>query len=228
MESYLIVGSGLGIGNQIAGILQKQNKRVWGAGRENRENLPDFLCLDVTKPETFPSFQEPLRGLAYCPGSITLKPFKSLKDEDFLKDFEINVLGAFRIIRHFLPNLQASETSSIVLFSTVAVQMGLPYHASIASAKGAIEGLTRSLAAEFAPKIRVNGIAPSLTDTPLAGKLLDSDTKKKAAEDRHPLKSFGKPEDVASLAVWLLEDQSKFVTGQVWAVDGGMGSVKTN
>lgn len=228
MNSYLIIGSGSGIGNQIAGLLQKQNEKVWGAGRENRTSSTDFLTLDVTKPETFPVLEEPLRGLAYCPGSITLKPFKSLKEEDFLKDFEVNLLGAFRIIRHFLPNLQASDSASIVLFSTVAVQTGLPYHASIASAKGAVEGLTRSLAAELAPKIRVNAIAPSLTDTPLAGKLLDNETKRKAAEERHPLKTFGRSEDVASLAVWLLGEHSKFVTGQVWAVDGGMGSVKTN
>lgn len=182
----------------------------------------------MRRPESFPEIEVALNGLVYCPGTITLKPFRSLKEQDFLQDFEINLLGAFRVLQKYLPLLQQSEKASVVLFSTVAVSLGLPYHASVASAKGAVEGLTRSLASEWAPKIRVNAIAPSLTDTPLANRLLDSDSKRKASLERHPLKTIGQASDIASLACWLLSEKSQFVTGQIWKVDGGIGSLKVN
>jgi NAD(P)-dependent dehydrogenase (short-subunit alcohol dehydrogenase family) len=149
-----------------------------------------------------------------------------LQDEDFLEDFRVNTLGAVRAIRTFLPLLKRSERASIVLFSTVAVRTGMSFHASIASAKGAIEGLTRSLAAEFAPKIRVNAIAPSLTDTPLAASLLATEQKRQVADKRHPLQRVGQPEDIANAAVYLLDQQSSWVTGQILHVDGGMSSLK--
>lgn len=226
MGNYLIIGASSGIGKEIKTILRNQNETVLVASRENKSNDPDFFSLDVTKPDSFPELDYTLNGLVYCPGTITLKPFRSLKEDDFLKDFEINLLGAFRVLQKYLPLLQKSEKASIVLFSSVAVGLGLPYHASIASAKGAIEGLTRSLAAELSPKIRVNAIAPSLTDTPLASRLLDTETKRKLTEERHPLKMVGQASDIASLACWLLSDKSQFVTGQIWNVDGGMGSLK--
>lgn len=226
MGNYLIIGASSGIGKEIKTILRNQNETVLVASRENKSNDPDFFSLDVTKPDFFPELDYTLNGLVYCPGTITLKPFRSLKEDDFLKDFEINLLGAFRVLQKYLPLLQKSEKASIVLFSTVAVGLGLPYHASIASAKGAIEGLTRSLAAELSPKIRVNAIAPSLTDTPLASRLLDTETKRKLTEERHPLKMVGQASDIASLVCWLLSDKSQFVTGQIWNVDGGMGSLK--
>jgi NAD(P)-dependent dehydrogenase (short-subunit alcohol dehydrogenase family) len=144
----------------------------------------------------------------------------------FKNDFETNVLGAVKVIQKYLPNLQKSEKASIVLFSTVAVQTGMSFHASVAASKGAIEGLTRSLAAELSPKIRVNCIAPSLTDTPLAAKLLDSEQKKIASSERHPLKTIGEAADVASMVTWLLSDSAKFVTGQVFKMDGGISSIK--
>ena len=149
-----------------------------------------------------------------------------MKDEDFLADFNLNVLGAVKSIRTVLPCLKHAEDASIVLFSTVAVQTGMAFHASIASAKGAVEGLTRTLAAEFAPRIRVNAIAPSLTDTPLASKLLSREDSRKAAAERHPLKRVGKPEDVAAAATFLLSDDSSWMTGQVLALDGGMSAIK--
>ncbi len=227
MRNYFIIGTGSGIGKEIKNILKAQkDNHVIEAGRENRSNDPNFLTIDVTRPESFPDMEISLDGIVYCPGTITLKPFRSLKEEDFLKDFEINLLGAFRILQKYFPLLQKSETASVVLFSTVAVRLGLPYHASIASAKGAIEGLTKSLAAEWAPKIRVNAIAPSLTDTNLVTRLLDTEAKRKSAEDRHPLKKVGNASDIASLACWLLSEQSQFVTGQIWNVDGGIGSLK--
>ncbi|MGB5530148.1 MAG: SDR family oxidoreductase, partial [Ignavibacteriaceae bacterium] len=159
-------------------------------------------------------------------GSINLKPFKSFKEQDYIDDFRINALGVVKVINHFLPNLKKSEKSSIVLFSTVAVQTGMPYHASIAMAKGAVEGLTRSLAAEFAPKIRVNAIAPSLTDTPMASKLLSNEEKKEASAKRHPLGSVGKPDEIANAAYYLLSDESSWVTGQILHIDGGMSSMR--
>ncbi len=228
MGNYLIIGARTGIGKEIKNILQTQNEVVFLTSSQNPPSDPDLLYLDVRKPESFPELEVALDGLVYCPGTITLKPFRSLKEQDFLQDFEINLLGAFRVLQKYLPLLQQSKKASVVLFSTVAVSLGLPYHASVASAKGAIEGLTRSLAAEWAPKIRVNAIAPSLTDTPLATRLLDSESKRKTAEERHPLKTIGQASDIASLACWLLSEKSQFITGQVWKVDGGIGSLKVN
>jgi NAD(P)-dependent dehydrogenase (short-subunit alcohol dehydrogenase family) len=165
--------------------------------------------------------------VAYCPGTIRLKPFQRLTREDFFEDLQVNLLGAVHIIKACLPNLKNSATgASIVLFSTVAVTTGMPFHASIASAKGAVEGLTRSLAAELAPRIRVNAIAPSLTDTPLAASMLSSDEKRQAAAERHPIKRIGSPQDIARMAVFLLSDAANWVTGQVLHVDGGMSTLR--
>jgi NAD(P)-dependent dehydrogenase (short-subunit alcohol dehydrogenase family) len=166
--------------------------------------------------------------VVYCPGSIRLRPFHRLKTQDFLSDLEINLLGAVKAIQACLPGLKKADApASIVLFSTVAVKTGMPFHASIASAKGAIEGLTRSLAAEFAPRIRVNAIAPSLTDTNLAKTLLSDDGKRTAAAERHPLKRVGTPADIAAAAKFLLDDSASWITGQIIAVDGGMGAIRT-
>jgi NAD(P)-dependent dehydrogenase (short-subunit alcohol dehydrogenase family) len=167
-----------------------------------------------------------LDGVVYCPGSINLKPFHRITDQEFIEEFNLNVLGAVRVVRTVLPLLKNSSQSSIVFFSTIAVQQGMPFHASIATAKGALEGLTRSLAAEYAPKIRVNCIAPSLTNTPLASRLLSTDEKKKASDERHPLKRIGEPEDLANLAAFLLSPQSSWITGQVIHVDGGLSSIR--
>ena len=185
------------------------------------------LTWDATAGD-FPVDQLPetLEGLVYCPGSIRLQPFSRLRDEDFRADFELNLLGAVRVLRAALPCLKAAGRASVVLFSTVAVGTGMPMHASIAAAKGAVEGLTRSLAAELAPGIRVNAIAPSLTDTPLAAGLLRSERQRAAAAERHPLGRIGQPSDLAAAALFLLSEEAGWVTGQVLHVDGGMGGLR--
>jgi NAD(P)-dependent dehydrogenase (short-subunit alcohol dehydrogenase family) len=230
-KKYLIVGGSSGIGLALTKRLAAEGNKVIVLSRnQNQLELNDDIehhKIDVLdQSQNLPSFQEELDGLAYCPGSINLKPFKSLKEQDYIDDFKINALGGVKVINQYLPNLKKVEKSSIVLFSTVAVQTGMPYHASIAMAKGAVEGLTRSLAAEFAPKIRVNAIAPSLTDTPMASKLLSNDEKKEASAKRHPLNSVGKAEEVANAAYFLLTDQSNWITGQIFHIDGGMSSLR--
>ncbi len=156
-----------------------------------------------------------------------MKPFGRLSDEDFKKDFEINVLGAIKIIQKLLPNLKKSESASVVLFSTVAAKLGMPFHSSIAASKSAVEGLIKSLAAEFSlQKIRFNAIAPSLSDTNLATALLASPEKREAAAKRHPLQKIGNPEEIAKMVVFLLSDSSSWITGQIFGIDGGMSTIK--
>ena len=231
--SYVVVGGSAGIGLEITRRLAVKDRTVAVISR-SAGSVADLagvkhLEADVTRDEIDAgSLPKSIQGLVYCPGSIRLRPFHRLKESDFLADLQLNLLGAVKAIQACLPALKkADDPASIVLFSTVAVATGMPFHASIASAKGAVEGLTRSLAAEFAPKIRVNAIAPSLTDTRLAAMLLSDDGKRAAAAERHPLKRFGNPGDVAAAATFLLEDSSSWVTGQVIAVDGGMGALRT-
>ena len=170
---------------------------------------------------------EEIHGLVYCPGSINLKPFNRLTQQDFINDFQQNVLGAVAIIQKLLPNLKKANGASIVLFSTVAAKLGMPFHASIAASKAAIEGLAKSLAAELAgSKIRVNVIAPSLTDTPLATALLNTSEKKDASGKRHPLQRVGTAEEMAKFVAFLISEDSSWITGQIIGIDGGMGSLK--
>lgn len=231
MNIYLIVGGTSGIGLETTKLLS-QNNRVIVLSREKRNldglNNVEFFTADVTKSvDELPQISEPINGIVYCPGTINLKPLKILKIEDFQNDFEVNLLGAVKVINKYFNNLKEAGKSGIVLFSTVAVQTGMQYHASIASAKGAVEGLTRSLAAEFAPGIRVNCIAPSITNTPLAEKLLNNEAKLKASEDRHPLKRIGDSKEIAEAVAFLLSDSASFITGQIIKVDGGISSVKS-
>lgn len=230
MKTYLVVGGTSGIGLETTKLL-RQNNRVVVLSRNNKNldglNNVEFHSADVTKPaDELPQIDGLINGLVYCPGTINLKPLKSLKIEDFQNDFDINLLGAVKVINKYFNNLKSAEKSSIVLFSTVAVQTGMQYHASISSAKGAVEGLTRSLAAEFAPNIRVNCIAPSITNTPLAEKLLNNETKIKASEERHPLKRIGNAKEIAETVAFLLSDSASFITGQIIKVDGGISSIK--
>lgn len=198
-----------------------------GAGGESVLPAGHHFNCDLSDPSLqLPELGHPLDGLAYLPGSITVKPFLRLTDDDFMNDLQVNLLGAVRAVRQYLGNLKATNNSSLVFLSTVAVQLGLPYHASISSAKGAIEGLTRSLAAELAPDIRVNAVAPSLVDTPLAGRFLSSDKKREQMATRHPLQTIGSPEKVAALIAYLMSDDGSWMTGQVLALDGGMSSIK--
>lgn len=227
-KNYLIIGGSSGIGEALVSQLNDGNNQLYLASR-SQGNISGsnihYQEIDVTEDFEL-DLPEALDGLVYCPGTINLKPFHRLKEEDFLHDFKVNHLGAVKVIQQALKALKKSESASIVLFSTVAVQTGLTFHSSVASAKGAIEGLARALAAELTPSIRVNVVAPSLTDTPLADRLLSSDDKKKANADRHPLKSIGTADDMANAAKFLLTDESRWMTGQVISVDGGMGSLR--
>jgi len=231
MKNYLIIGGSSGIGKALTEQLAIEGY-VYSTFNKNEteSNIPNvnYYHLDVTSNEIeLNNLPEEIHGLAYCPGSINLMPFKRIKPAQFAEDFELQVNGAIKVIQKVLPNLKAAGNSSILLFSTIAVQTGFNFHAQVAASKGAIEGLTRSLAAEFAPTIRVNAIAPSLTDTPLASKLLSTDEKKEANAQRHPLKSIGSAENIAELGVFLLSEKSKWITGQIIHADGGMSSIKS-
>ena len=228
-KNILIIGASSGIGLSLAESLIALGVNVFSASRTKPELSTTHLTWDAQNPDSqvFNELPSTLDGIVYCPGTINLKPFNRLTNDDFLKDFQINVVGAVNVIQANLTRLKASGNASIVLFSTVAVQTGMGFHASIAASKGAIEGLTKSLAAEFAPlKIRVNAIAPSLTDTPLAKNLLSSPEKIEASNKRHPLGRVGTSEDISSMAKLLLSDEGSWITGQIFHVDGGMGSLK--
>jgi NAD(P)-dependent dehydrogenase (short-subunit alcohol dehydrogenase family) len=231
MKNYLIIGASSGIGKQLTELLAFSGNKIYGTFHKQavEENNPliEFHALNVLDNEIkFDYLPEILDGLVYCPGSISLKPFQRIKPEDFLSDYQLQLVGAVKCIQAVLPILKKSESSSIVLFSSVAVQQGFNYHSVIAASKGAIEGLTRSLAAEFAPKIRVNCIAPSLTDTPLASQLLNTDEKRTANALRHPMKRIGQASDIANMAEFLLSEKSTWITGQIFNVDGGISSLK--
>jgi 3-oxoacyl-[acyl-carrier protein] reductase len=231
MKNIVIIGAGKGIGLSIVERLKddhslfaitrtpSEDLELWGV----RTTLFNAASDDWTQLDHFP---EEIHGLVYCPGSINLKPFNRLGVEDFLTDFHQNVLGAVKAIQNLLPKLRRGK-ASVVLFSTVAAKLGMPYHASIASSKSAVEGLAKSLAAEFAAiPIRFNVVAPSLSDTALACGLLNSPEKREAAAKRHPLQRIGTVEDSATLVEFLLSDKSSWLTGQVIGVDGGLGSLK--
>ncbi|MGB5831797.1 MAG: SDR family oxidoreductase [Thiohalocapsa sp.] len=229
-KHYLIVGASSGIGAALLRLLSAKGHEITHVSR-SPGNAPDLLTArglywDV-REDDFPVAELPdrLDGLVYCPGSIRLRPFERLKAAEFRDDLELNLLGAVRAIQGALKPLKQSGNASVVLFSTVAVQTGMPYHASVAAAKGAVEGLVRSLAAELAPGVRANAIAPTVTDTPLAERLLNSDDKRNAAVQRHPLKRVGDAEEMARTAVWLL-DEAPSVTGQIIPVDGGLSSLR--
>ena len=230
-KNILIVGGSSGIGLELVKqIHSKNNLFVANRSNEGLNGLPvTYIPYDVEVDELeISKLPETLDGLVYCPGTINLRPFKGLKPEVFFKDFSINVMGAVKTLQAVLGRLNNCETSaSVVFFSTVAVQTGMPFHASVATAKGALEGLSRSLAAELAPKIRFNVIAPSLIDTPLAEKFLNNDTKKNNAAARHPLQRVGRPEEIAQITEFLLSNTSSWITAQTLTVDGGIGSIKS-
>lgn len=231
MKNYLIIGGSSGIGESIVGKLAEsaENNVVatyFSHTKEDSDNVTFFPYNAEKDNLSYIQLPEEIHGFVYCPGAIILKPFKRLTEQSVIEDFKLQVVGAMNAIQAILPNLLAANNASIVLFSTVAVQQGFNFHAQVAMSKGAIEGLTKSLAAEFAPAIRVNCIAPSLTDTPLSERLLNTDEKRKSNADRHPMKEIGKAEDSAELAVFLLSEKSKWMTGQIIHVDGGMSSIK--
>ena len=226
MRTILVVGGSKGIGREIVRRQLKSNKVISfsrSASELEHENLINYQ-LDVTCDD-LPDLEK-IDGLVYCPGSINLKPFTRLSREDYLADFEINVLGAIRVLKEYEKLLKKGEGTSVVLFSTVASEMGMPFHSSVAVSKSGVEGLIRTLAAEWAPRIRVNAIAPTLTDTGLAAGILRSDEMREKMKERHPLKRILDPAEVAELASFLLSDGAASMTGQVLKMDAGMLSVK--
>lgn len=223
-KNIVIVGGNSGIGKATAELLGKAGANLFlysksGNGTQELDTSVDFTEI--------PGLPEVIDGVVYCPGTINLKPFHRISIADFQKEMDVNFFGAVRVLQACLKGLKKSSNPAVVLYSTVAVQTGMGFHAGIASAKGAVEGLTRSLAAEWAPiKIRVNTIAPSLTETPLANALLSTPEKKEASDKRHPLGRVGSSEDIAEATVFLLSDKSSWMTGQILHIDGGMSNLK--
>ena len=230
MRNYIIIGGSSGIGKELVNLLEIDGEKVFSTYNNNviedRPNI-NYIKFDVKKDSLkLEDLPDEIHGLAYCPGSINLKPFHRFTDEDFIEDFKLQVLGATKIIKDLLPKIKKSKNASIVLFSTIAVQTGFSFHSQVAISKGAIEGLSRSLAAELAPSIRVNAIAPSLTNTNLASKFLNTPEKFSLQSKNNPLKKVGEAKDIAEAALYLLSEKSSWVTGQVLHIDGGFSNIK--
>lgn len=225
-KNILLIGGSHGIGLSLAQQLQ-ENCSVYVASR-NKDGLDEtditHIPFDATSDDLdTANLPDELHGFAYCPGSINLKPFKMLSLETFKEDMQLNFFSMVKVVKEIMPRM--ADGASMVFFSTVAVGTGMPFHTSVAAAKGAIEGFAKSLAAEYAPKLRVNVIAPSLVDTPLADRLLNNDRKREKMADRHPLKRVGEASDIANIAVFLLSENSTWMTGQIVGVDGGMSTL---
>ncbi|GAA4242870.1 SDR family oxidoreductase [Winogradskyella damuponensis] len=227
MKRLVIIGGSKGIGKAIVIALLSFYDEIINISRtapkESYPNVIHYSC-DILKDE-LPEI-DIADGLVYCPGSINLKPINRLTVDDFKNDFEINVIGAVRAIQKYLPALKSGKQPSIVLFSTVAAKLGMPFHASVAASKSAVEGLTKSLGAELAPAIRVNAIAPTVTHTELASKLLRNERMIENMNERHPLKKYLQPEEVAGMAAFLLSDKAASLSGQIFEMDCGIVSFK--
>ncbi|MDZ4664771.1 MAG: SDR family oxidoreductase [Bacteroidota bacterium] len=225
-HTYLLAGASSEIAIETAKILTKQgNKVIALSTRSYNDNYDEFYQIEKYENDYFPKLDENLDGLIYFPGTINLKPFHRFNKQDFINDYEINALGAVLFVQQYLNNLKNSSVASIVFMSSVAAKKGMPFHASIAMAKCAIEGLTRSLAAELAPKIRVNAVAPSLTQTALADRFLNTPEKLEASKKRNPMKKIGTINEVSEAIHFLLSERSSWITGQVLSVDGGMSTL---
>jgi NAD(P)-dependent dehydrogenase (short-subunit alcohol dehydrogenase family) len=226
MKNIVIVGGSKGIGSAIL-LQQLETNTVFNISRTapdiSHPNLVHYP-IDVLA-DTLPEIEE-IDTLIYCPGSINLKPIGSLNIDDFRTDFEINVIGAVKTIQKYLPALKKGKSPSIVLFSTVAAKLGMPFHASIATAKAGIEGLVKSLGAELASVIRINAIAPTITETSLAAGILRNDRMKENMVERHPMKGYLKPEEVANMANFLISEQAKSISGQIFEMDYGIVTFK--
>jgi NAD(P)-dependent dehydrogenase (short-subunit alcohol dehydrogenase family) len=228
MKQFVIIGGSSGIGKSIAKKLKNQGE-VSATYFQNQEDLEDgvnWQFFDALNPN-YDWLPDQIDGLVYCPGAINLKPFKRIDRKTLIEDFNLQVGGAYETIQKALPALKKSDNASVLLFSTVAVQNGFNFHSLVSTSKGAIEGLTAALAAELAPNIRVNAIAPSLTQTNLSSKMLNTEIKMEQNNNRHPLKRIGQPEDIANMAELLLTEKGSWISGQIMKVDGGMSSIKS-
>lgn len=232
MSTYVIAGGSRGIGLELVGMLTGAADRIDVWSRSVDELVVGgpvrHVTSDFTGAEPLPEPPESIQGAVYCPGTVNLKSFRALSEEDFRRDWELNVLGAVRFLKAIAPRLNGTDgaPASVVLFSTVAVGQGMAMHSSVAAAKGAVEGLVRSLAAEWAPKVRVNAVAPALVDTPLVERMLSTPEKRAAMDARYPLKRVGTTADAAAAAQFLLSPQSGWITGQVIGLDGGLSTVR--
>lgn len=228
-KNILLIGGSYGIGLEMVKKLSTDHN-VYVASRSSEQlsnldvtHIPfDVLTEDISEK----AIPEKLDSFVYCPGSINLKPFKTMSVDTIQTDMEINFIGLVKTVKSIINSM--NEGSSMVFFSTVAVGTGMPFHTSVSAAKGAIEGFARALAAEYAPKVRVNVIAPSLVDTPLSERLLSNDKKKEMMSERHPMKRVGVPKDIANMALFLLDSNNSWITGQVIGVDGGMSSLNVS
>jgi NAD(P)-dependent dehydrogenase (short-subunit alcohol dehydrogenase family) len=231
-KTIAVVGGSSGIGLALIKQLSTQGATIINVSRHRSPPLASLdiqhISADITGDiSALATLPDVLHGLVYCPGTINLKPFARLTEQDFMHDWQVNVLGAVRVLQQTIKSLKKAQGASVVLYSTVAARVGMNFHASVATSKSAVEGLALSLAAEYATsKIRFNVVAPSLTDTPLASNLLSSPEKREASDKRHPLGRVGTAEEVAALTAFLLSDQSGWISGQVFGVDGGMSSLK--
>lgn len=225
---YIFAGANSAIAKATSEMLRSSGHHVIGLSRTDVSDHYDesFIISDYADKSAYPSMESPVNGIVYFPGSIRLKPFTRLSAEEYLEDFRIHALGAAMFTQHFLPNLKSAESPSVVFLSSVAARTGLSFHTSVSMAKGAIESLALALAAELSPTIRVNTVALSLTDTPLAASLLNTDQKKEASAQRHPLKRTGTVSDSAHAISFLLNENSGWITGTVLPVDGGMQSLR--
>ncbi|WP_291964591.1 SDR family NAD(P)-dependent oxidoreductase [Maribacter sp.] len=229
MKNILLIGGSHGIGLSIVKELQETHKlfvasrTVEDLQHKNITHIPFDVTTDVLDISVLP---EKLDGFVYCPGSINLKPFKMMSLDTIQTDMELNFFSMVRVVKEIISKM--NDGASMVFFSTIAVGTGMPFHTSVSAAKGAIEGFAKSLAAEYAPKLRINVVAPSLVDTPLAKRLLNNDKKREMMNERHPLKRVGNAEDIANAAIFLLGDKSTWMTGQVIGVDGGLSTLNIN
>lgn len=229
MKNVVLVGGSHGIGASVLEKLSSNgNYAITNVSRTQPENVAGVNHVEADILNGFPDLDlDECHALIFCPGSINLKPFHRFTTDDFLEDYKLNFLGAVNAIQSLMKPLKKPRNASVILFSTVAVGQGMPFHSSIASAKGAIEALTRSLAAEYAQNnIRFNCLAPSITDTPLASKLLSDDKRREASARRHPLNRFGNANNLASMVEYLIQDDADWITGQVFNIDGGLSTLK--
>ena len=227
MRHILIIGGTKGIGKAIIDLLIEENKITCMS-----RNVTDYIHknynhiqFDATL-DNFPDLEK-IDSLVYCPGSINLKPISTLSIEDFRNDFELNVIGAVKSIKKYLPLLKKGENPSILLFSTVATKLGMPYHASVSASKSAIDGIVKTLGAELAPKIRINAIAPTITNTELASKILRNEKVLENMIERHPLKKILSANEVAKMAKFLISEDGSSISGQIINMDAGIVSFKS-